>query len=95
MVSFMIEFSIQKYILLRKCKTPPKVSSALSNHFLTLLHFLPALALLGAYVFDLHYQKGEQLVDGVEMILVLACCLCLIGMQHCRTEEDMCERSYR
>lgn len=50
-----IEYWVQKYLLLRKCRVPPKFSSELGDRFIELLGAMPVLYVLGVYQYTKNF----------------------------------------
>jgi len=50
-VALILEYWIEKYMLLRKCKIPPKFSRDISDSYMHGIAILPAFYVLGVYQF--------------------------------------------
>jgi hypothetical protein len=50
-LAIMIEYVVQRYLLLRVCKVPPRISSELAKMSMRVLGMLPAMMILGSIVY--------------------------------------------
>ena len=53
LLAFTTEAVLQKYLLVRQCKTPPKLSYQLAHNFLHALGIVPFCSVLGTIIFRL------------------------------------------
>ncbi len=69
-LSLTIEYWVQKYLLLRRCKIPPKYSQLIGDKFMQALGSLPAIYILGVLS---SYNKfhQEEIYNDFAFILLL------------------------
>jgi O-antigen ligase len=65
-----IEYWAQKYLLLRKCRIPPKFSSEISDRFIEFLGAMPVLYVLGVYQYTNNFY-GEENQHTLSFIIIL------------------------
>jgi hypothetical protein len=69
--SLVFEYWVQKYLLLRKCKIPPKFSSELSSRFVQSLGILPIIYVLGVYKYTAHFYSNSAEYDWIFILLLV------------------------